>query len=525
MVMRSTMSAKNFEILEMIAKGGMAEVYRAQTRGFDGFAREVCVKKILPHLTADPQFVAMFVNEAKLAASLDFANIVQVHDLCISPEDEYFIVMEYVHGRDLSDVIRVAQQSGREIPSEFAVYVARETAKGLDYAHHKRDPSGALLSIVHRDVSPQNVLVSFNGQVKLTDFGIAKASATMTSNTAVGILKGKYGYMSPEQARGEPLDPRSDIFNVGIVLYELLVGERCFAGASDFSTLNLMREAMVTPPSQINRAIPKELEAIVMKALQRRPQDRFPDALALEAALGDYARASGREARDQDAAHFMRELFQAPPDQPPKTTSVLALSSLVGPSAAQPGPSARSGTEPGASPGAVGGLAAASAAELAAAWISAAKPTVNARPPVSRSPAPLPPEPRAAPPRRLLGRAALLLAVAGLMGASFGVARARLLPGTSDPGFRAAELAGRHPGHEPRAARVTVYIDSEPRGAAVWLDQVRLAETTPLSVERSRDDQIHTLEVGLPELAGRTARSTFRYEAGPLTVLRPSVHP
>src|SRR5688572_4680446 len=276
----------------MIAKGGMAEVYKAKTVGFQGFEKEVCVKKILPHLTEDESFVSMFINEAKLAATLNYANIVQVHDLCVSANGEYFIVMEYVHGKDLSDVIRAAQLAGREVPPDLAVYICREVCKGLYYAHTKTDSTGALLNIIHRDVSPHNVLVSFMGEVKLTDFGIAKASSIM-NKTAVGILKGKYGYMSPEQARGQPLDHRSDIFNTGIVLYELLVGERCFAGSSDFSTLNLMRNAEVTPPTKINKNIPKELEAIVLKTLSREPKDRFQDAMQLESALGKFAKNAG----------------------------------------------------------------------------------------------------------------------------------------------------------------------------------------------------------------------------------------
>src|SRR5688572_19048125 len=194
------MSLKKFEIQEMVAKGGMAEVYRAKTVGLHGFAKEVCVKKILPHLTEDESFVNMFINAAKQAATLPYANIVSVHDLCVSANGEYFIVMEYVHGKDLSDVIRAAQLAGREVQPEVAVYICREVCKGLHYAHTKSDSTGALLNIIHRDISPHNVLVSFMGEVKITDFGIAKASSIM-NKTAVGILKGKYGYMSPEQAR------------------------------------------------------------------------------------------------------------------------------------------------------------------------------------------------------------------------------------------------------------------------------------------------------------------------------------
>ena len=182
------MSLRKFEILEMIAKGGMAEVYRAQTAGPEGFAKELCVKKILPHLTEDEKFVRMFINEAKLAASLNFANIVSVHDLCVSANREYFIVMEYVHGKDLSDVIRAAQISGRTIPADIACYIGREVCRGLSYAHAKKDTLGHSLNIIHRDISPQNILCSYMGEIKITDFGIAKAS-TNVSHTAVGILK------------------------------------------------------------------------------------------------------------------------------------------------------------------------------------------------------------------------------------------------------------------------------------------------------------------------------------------------
>jgi serine/threonine protein kinase len=304
------MSLKKFEIQEMIAKGGMAEVYRAKTVGVSGFEKEVCVKKILPHLTEDESFVSMFINEAKLAATLTYANIVSVHDLCVSASGEYFIVMEYVHGKDLSDVIRAAQLAGREVPPEIAIFVLRELCKGLYYAHTKTDSSGAPLGIIHRDISPHNVLVSHMGEVKITDFGIAKASS-IANKTAIGILKGKYGYMSPEQARGQPLDHRSDVFNAGIVLYEVLVGERCFAGSSDFSTLNLMRNAVVTPPTKINAKLSRDLEAIVLKALAADRNERYRDALELEQALARFAEKSGKRAQAVELAAFMKSLFSS----------------------------------------------------------------------------------------------------------------------------------------------------------------------------------------------------------------------
>lgn len=337
-IIPSRVSLKKFEILEMVAKGGMAEVYRAKTVGFSGFEKEVCVKKILPHLTEDESFVNMFINEAKLAATLNYANIVQVHDLCVSAAGDYFIVMEYVHGKDLSDVIRAAQLAGREIPPDIAVYISREVCKGLHYAHTKTDPDGAPLNIIHRDISPHNVLVSFMGEVKITDFGIAKASSIM-NKTAVGILKGKYGYMSPEQARGQPLDHRSDIFNTGIVLYELLVGERCFAGSSDFSTLNLMRNAEVTPPTKINVGVPKGLEEIVLRSLSRSREDRFPSSLELERVLAEWARGAAKVATATELTEFMRQLFQSGDERKADaSTGVLALSSVVGPPPPPPEP-------------------------------------------------------------------------------------------------------------------------------------------------------------------------------------------
>ncbi|MEE2902254.1 MAG: serine/threonine-protein kinase [Myxococcota bacterium] len=321
------MTLRKFEILEMIAKGGMAEVYRAQAAGPEGFAKELCVKKILPHLTEDEKFVSMFVNEAKLAASLNFANIVSVHDLCVSATDEYFIVMEYIHGKDLADIIRAAQLGGHDIPPQVVGYIGREVCRGLQYAHSKKDKNGAPLNIIHRDISPQNILCSFMGEVKITDFGIAKAS-TNSNQTAVGILKGKYGYMSPEQAHGKELDPRSDVFNLGIVLYELLVQERCFAGASDYSTLNLMREASVTPPRTIKGDIPVQLEKIVLKALAREPSKRFQTAREMEMALEDF----DRQSHASDLEDLLRKIFSSKQSQKiDRTTGVLNLESVVAP--------------------------------------------------------------------------------------------------------------------------------------------------------------------------------------------------
>src|SRR5687768_16231380 len=211
-----------YQLLDLLARGGMAEVYRAKSHGVEGFEKVLVIKRILPELGENPQFVEMFINEAKIAVTLSHANIVQVFDLGRADES-YFIAMEYVAGYDLATVLARGHRLGRPIPQELAVYVVSELAKGLDYAHRRRDAQLRPLNIVHRDVSPQNVLISFESEVKLTDFGIAKAALAVSSeeNTEAGVLKGKYAYMSPEQARGEEVDSRTDMFALGVVLHEL----------------------------------------------------------------------------------------------------------------------------------------------------------------------------------------------------------------------------------------------------------------------------------------------------------------
>ncbi len=323
---------QRYEILDLLATGGMAEIYRGRAFGAGGFEKPIVVKKILPTLVRDREFVEMFIEEAKLAATLQHGNIVQVYDLGAGDdEDEYFIIMEYVNGRDLGDVIHYADVRKVEIGFKEAVYIVTQVCAALDYAHRKRGPDGKPLGIIHRDVSPQNVLLSFEGEVKLTDFGIAKAK-TRVQRTQVGFLKGKYGYMSPEQSRGERLDHRSDIFNVGIMLYELLVGERLFVGSSDFSTLNLMRNAVVTPPRKLKGEIPEGLEAIVMKALALKPEDRFQTAQEMERALTRFSFEQSLVASAADIARLMERIFGKPkPDLPqPKGTRVIALGSVDG---------------------------------------------------------------------------------------------------------------------------------------------------------------------------------------------------
>src|SRR5215475_7097098 len=285
----------------------MAEVFRAKAFGVEGFERLVAVKRILPNIAEDKEFIRMFIEEAKLSVQLNHANIAQIFDLGVV-EGSYYIALEHVHGRDLRVLFDRCRQIGEAMPVAQACFIAMKVCEGLDYAHNKRDQSGRELSLVHRDVSPQNILVSFEGEVKLIDFGIAKAAGT-DPNAQGGVLKGKFGYMSPEQVRGQDIDRRSDVFSCGIVLYELLTGERLFVGESDFSTLEKVRNVEILPPSTYNRKIPDELERIVLKALSKDADDRYANAIDLHDELQAFVYTAGEFYSRKDLAAWMKRTF------------------------------------------------------------------------------------------------------------------------------------------------------------------------------------------------------------------------
>jgi serine/threonine protein kinase len=296
-----------YYLLERINVGGMAEVFKAKTFGVEGFERLLAVKRILPNIAEDEEFITMFIDEAKIAVQLQHANIAQIFDLG-KVEDSFFIALEYVNGRDLRAIFDRMRSRGESIPIPMACYVTMQVCEGLDYAHNKRDGQGRELHLVHRDISPQNVLIGYEGECKLIDFGIAKA-AGKASKTQAGILKGKFGYMSPEQVRGLPIDHRSDIFAVGIVLYELLTGERLFIGESDFSTLEKVRNVEIMPPSSYNKKIPPELEKLVLKALARDPDDRYQNAIDLHDDLQSFLYSVGEFYSRKDLAAWMKKTF------------------------------------------------------------------------------------------------------------------------------------------------------------------------------------------------------------------------
>ncbi len=275
-------------LLDRIAVGGMAEVFRAKRKGVEGFEKVVAVKRILPHLSDNKGFVDMFIDEAKMVAGLSHPNIAQIFELG-KIGDTYFIAMEYIDGMDLRTILHRARGKGESPNIDQAALIVSKVSSALEYAHRYRDADGQELRIVHRDVSPQNILISKEGEIKLVDFGIAKA-ATKASHTDSGSLRGKLLYMSPEQAWGRPIDNRSDIFSLGVVFFEMLTGRNLFSGDSEMSILERVRNARVIPPSSVNRSVPIELDGVVTRMLRKDPEKRYQDASEMLIHLDSYLR-------------------------------------------------------------------------------------------------------------------------------------------------------------------------------------------------------------------------------------------
>src|SRR5580658_7342034 len=267
---------QRYRVVEKLESGGMAEVFRAESEGLQGFKKQVAIKRVLPHLSEKKKFISMFLDEARLSAHLSHSNCVQVFDIGVG-DNAYFIVMEYVDGANLKAIAESLRKNGREFPVQPASLIALEICKGLSYAHELRDPNGVDLKIVHRDMSPPNVLVTKYGEIKIVDFGLAKANSQL-ERSEPGIIKGKFSYLSPEAAMGGEVDARTDIFAVGIILWELLAGQRLFLGDTDFQTVKKVQAAVVPSISQINKKVPPELERIVNKALAREPAQRYRNA-------------------------------------------------------------------------------------------------------------------------------------------------------------------------------------------------------------------------------------------------------
>ncbi|HXJ21595.1 MAG TPA: serine/threonine-protein kinase [Polyangia bacterium] len=303
------MADNRYRITERVAAGGMAEVFRGVAESMRGFKKNIAIKRILPSLTKNKKFVAMFLDEARLSLSLQHANIVQVFDIGHS-EDTYFIVMEYVDGVDLKGILDWRRRINKRVPVAHSLYVIMEICKGLSYAHELRNPENdAPLGIVHRDVSPPNVLLSKQGEVKVVDFGLAKATSQVEV-TDPGVVKGKMSYLSPEAARGEEVDHRADIFAVGILLYEMLTGKRLFYGETDYQTVELVRNAKIPPLRPQNPQVEPELEDVVRKALAKRKEDRFQSATDMQDALAQYSYSRGLKVISRDVAELVRQCLE-----------------------------------------------------------------------------------------------------------------------------------------------------------------------------------------------------------------------
>ena len=304
--MRDPIPYGSYLLLERLAIGGMAEVWLAEARGQPG--RRYALKRLLPTLADDPAFVRMFLDEARIGAQLDHPGIVRVHDLGRVGAG-YHMAMDYRAGQDLRALLARPRHDGSRLPPALSAHLVAEAARALDHAHRAVGQDGAPLHVVHRDLSPANLLVGYDGRVAVLDFGIAQAAFRAHREDAV--LRGKFGYLSPEQVRGLPVDRRADVFSLGAVLHELLTGHRLFHGPSDLAVLERVRAAQVRPPSARNPAVPPALDAVVLRALARDPADRFPWASDLAEALAPLADPDGRAALARElAARFPAELAE-----------------------------------------------------------------------------------------------------------------------------------------------------------------------------------------------------------------------
>ncbi len=308
-----------YYLMEKIAQGGMAEIFKGLAYDINGIKKTVCIKKILPHLAEDPEFIGSLIEEAKLAVKLVHGNIAQTFDLGKVGED-YFMVMEFVDGRTLSQIHKRSIREDKLIPIPDLVYLISETLAGLDYMHRKTDEGGSPLHIVHRDISPQNIMVTYSGTVKLIDFGIAK-TVIKVGSTDSGILKGKFAYMSPEQAYGESIDHRSDIFSLGIILHETLTGKRLFKADDNRETIRNVRRTRVDPPSSFRGDIPDELDRITIKALTKDRRKRYKNSSEMRDDLVRFLHRNYPDFRSSHITDLIHNLFRDEIENPSEEES------------------------------------------------------------------------------------------------------------------------------------------------------------------------------------------------------------
>jgi serine/threonine-protein kinase len=301
-------SQQRYRVVEKLESGGMAEVFRAESEGLQGFRKQVAIKRVLPHLSEKKKFISMFLDEARLSAHLSHSNCVQVFDIGVG-DNAYFIVMEYVDGANLKGVAEALKKQGQAFPVNSAVWICCEICKGLAYAHELSDPNGEPLHIVHRDMSPPNVLITKHGEVKIVDFGLAKANSQLEKSEP-GIIKGKFSYLSPEAAMGGDVDGRTDIFAVGIILFELITGQRLFLGDTDFQTVKKVQQAQIPNIRQLNPEVTPELDRILHRALARDPNMRYRNARDLARDLNKFLFDYGKPVSSLDVAGLVQSAMR-----------------------------------------------------------------------------------------------------------------------------------------------------------------------------------------------------------------------
>ncbi len=299
---------QRYRVIKRLASGGMAEVFVAESAGIEGFKKQVAIKRVLPQLSKKEQFIAMFLDEARLSAHLSHSNVVSVFDIGVG-DGTYFIVMEYVDGADLKAVVEHRKKINRTLPVEAAVFIAAKMCQGLAYAHELEN-DGKHLHIVHRDITPANVLITKYGEVKIVDFGLAKASSQLAESDA-GVIKGKFGYLAPETVLEQGVDQRVDVFAVGIILWEMLSGKRLFFGDTDFATVRLVRDAVIPPITKINGAVPAELERLLARVLAKDPANRYGTARELGRDLTRFLYRYGHAVNEDDIALLVRDAMGA----------------------------------------------------------------------------------------------------------------------------------------------------------------------------------------------------------------------
>ena len=295
---------QRYRVTERLEAGGMAEVFKGESVSVQGFKKQVAIKRVLPHLGSNKNFISMFLDEARLGARLAHANIVTVFDIGAA-DNTFFIVMEFIDGCNLKAVIEEHRNQGRRIGVKEAVYIAIEACKGLSFAHEVQDDDGNDLDIVHRDISPPNILISKRGEVKVTDFGLAKAT-TQLEKTDPGVVKGKFSYLSPEAALAQPVDLRTDIYALGIVLWEMLAGRRLYLGETDYQTVKMVQQSNVPSLSRINPEVDPDLERIINQSLEKDLNKRFQNARDFGDALAQHLYSRQQKVTSYDVANLVK---------------------------------------------------------------------------------------------------------------------------------------------------------------------------------------------------------------------------